>query len=165
MAKKEPTLQDVYVMLLTTIDKYHWVIKSPIHGGGNGHWYTSVKPFDKIDDNGFQPIMRRGNDLAHVINITLEEIIPNYTSLYELSQGHFRNDGGFAKVIKGSIKSFTDAHGYQITNDNVDSLVKRILRGIANAVKQSPREPYKHGGGAFTSNWINDYHNITQFRG
>lgn len=82
-----------------------------------------------------------------------------------LKNGHLHMNGRFYRVVKGSIKSFMDAHGNEINDTNIDSLTKRIMSSLSNALycEQRDKRMYKHGGGDMTMEWMNEYQHIRQF--
>ena len=56
--------------------------------------------------------------------------------LPQLLAGYLGNRSFIARVVRGSIKSFIDAHGSDLANDNMESLVKRILSNIRHSRHQ-----------------------------
>lgn len=52
-----------------------------------------------------------------------------YNDIPELIAGYLKNNGVISKRIRGSIKSFLDAHG-QLTEESIGSLEKRITSGL-----------------------------------
>lgn len=57
--------------------------------------------------------------------------------LPQLLAGYLSNKSFIARVVRGSIKSFIVAHGSNLTNDNRESLTKRILSNIRHNHPQS----------------------------
>jgi len=49
-----------------------------------------------------------------------------------LVSSYFSNRGVVTKIIRGCIQGFVNAHGVQLTKENSESLVKRIISQIRN---------------------------------
>ena len=90
----------------------------------------------------------------------------DYLKLKDLTVGHIALDGQIYKVTRGCIKSFMDAHGNRITDDNIHGLIKRILGGLGTTLhnEKEKKLPYKNGGGPMLIEYTDDYINIRQFR-
>jgi hypothetical protein len=88
----------------------------------------------------------------------------NHDLIFLLSNGYRGMYGDAYRCVRGSIKSFVDAHGDRITPNYMDSMTKRIVSGLGTAVhnRTQERRPYKQFGGYFLDEHIEDYYSIMQ---
>ena len=77
------------------------------------------------DTNGtpYVPFTEQDSNVRDFYFRSAREVLPS------LIAGYLRRNGDIAKRVRGSVKSFIDAHE-ELTKENREGLVKRILSSI-----------------------------------
>ena len=78
------------------------------------------------DSSNSVPFVKQDSNIRDFYHKIAGDEIPRLVSSY------LGNKGAVAKIIRGCIQNFVNAHGIELTKENSESLTKRIISQIRN---------------------------------